>query len=443
MAAMRAHAISMLVCVAACTGGPPEKQAQIGLDAERAVEQAKPEPPTEPAAKIEPPPTPVEPPPTPVEPAVEPTSAQPPARAPAERWRAGAIAAPSLAKPPPTSVLGQLPKAEAIALVLNEQKLELVAAQPSGWRRELVTGTLSHLEFEPATGLLFFYRDRSVWAIDLLEPLAADVVTPPVVELARRPDDGLTLMPGSVHLCFPPAESETYASCWPDEPLPTDVEPVPEYLEVYWADQPTAKWHVPFSYLDIDVNEDGEEHRDISLDMVGAEWLRARADRRQHFQAVRLSVHAFWQAEPMVNPPALAGRCLDPEDCGKSLPLGTSGWEWVVVGSDQGDLFHPYFAVHDPATKRWTKWEQLTAGAAAWVPTSELERRADELGDETYPLFDGGGRVFANPSHEQLCWFRFDNQAEIATGVTCKDAGGSVVGFLSVSTYLGSWCSYC
>lgn len=77
------------------------------------------------------------------------------------------------------------------------------------------------------------------------------------------------------------------------------------------------------------------------------------------------------------------------------------------------------------------------------MTTKELERRVDELGVEVFPLFDGGGRVFAGAASEQLCWFRYDEKTEVATAVTCEKAGGTVVGFLSVRSYLGDWCSYC
>jgi hypothetical protein len=340
--------------------------------------------------------------------------------------------APSRSKAPPTSLLGRLPKAEAVALVVLDDKLELVAAQPSGWRLELATGKLEHVTFEPASGLVFFYRDRSVWAIDLLEPLASEASRPAIVELARSPVKAPSSMPAQVSLCFPHPEYHSEWQCWPEKPLPSDLDSSPEWLEIAWSDEPAATWHVPLEQLDDEEADSQYDH--VSLKMVGREWLRARADRRQHFASVTPSVHSFWDAKAMPGAPAFGERCLDPEHCGKSLPLGTSGWEWVVVGSD---MYHPYFAVYDPAKQRWANWTQLLAGTAAWVPTAELPQGLEGLGEENHPLFDGRGRVFASPSSQQLCWFRFDAQAEVASAVDCEDVGGSVVGFLSVSTELG------
>jgi hypothetical protein len=445
---MRVHAVVVLLaCASACSGRASRDEAQV---------EAKPEQPEqleqEAVAKVEPS-TPSEPTPAEPEPEPEPTptpAAIEPAEAPAietpaaRRWLEGAHATPSRSSPPPNSVLGRLSKADAIALVVSDHKLELVAAGPSGWRLELAAGTFEHVHFEPASGLVFFYRDRSVRAIDLLEPLSAQASSPPVFELARLPADAPAQTPSEVILCFPPPQPRPFWSCLPDEPLPSDVDPVPEYLEINWGDEPSATWHVPLEDIgefdgDEDGDEDAEQYKRVALNMVGSAWLQARADRRQHFEPISGSVHGFYQATPMPGAPALGERCLDAEDCGKSLPLGVSGWEWVVVGSDQGDLFHPFFAVYDPATKRWANWEQLLAGTAQWVPTSGLAARLDELGVEAYPLFDGGGRVFVGSSGEQLCLFAYDKQGKLATAVTCAAVGGYVAGFLSVSTELGAY----
>lgn len=427
---MRKHAVVMsLVCAGACSKQPSTSEAQ--QSEQRVADEAKPELP-EPAKNVEPTPTPgpseaVETPSEPGEPGRELSAA-------AKRWAAGAHATPSRSSPPPTSVLGRLPKAEAVALVVSDRKLELVAAVPSGWRLELAAGALEHVSFEPASGLVIFFREQSVWAMDLLEPLAAEATAPAIVELARLPADPSATTPSEVILCFPPTSVRTIEWCRPEKPLPSDMDPAPEYLAINWDDEPSSTWHVPLEDIDYE-SPDTEQYKNVSLTMVGHEWLRARADRRQHFDSIISSVHGFFTATPMPGAPALAERCLDAEDCGKSLPLGVSGWEWVIVASDQGDLFHPSFAVYDPATQRWANLEQLLASTATWVPTAKLEPALDQLGAEVYPLFDGAGRVFADPSHEQLCWFRMGEQ--VATAVTCEAAGGHVAGFLSVSTQLG------
>jgi hypothetical protein len=348
-----------------------------------------------------------------------------------QRWTAGVHATPSRTAPPPESVLERLPKAEAIALIEGKDKLELVAVAPSGWRLELATGDIDRANFDPATGLVFFLRDQAVWAVDLLEPLA-DGATPPVVELARLPAKAPKHRPSVLILCVPPPEPRPFATCWPNEPLPSDVDPVPEYLAIEWEDKPAAAWYVP-------AEEEDEEYDRVELKLVGGDWLRARADRRPHFHKITGAVHNFYQATPLIGAPKLVDRCEDAEDCGKSVPLGVSGWEWVVVGSERGDLFHVNYAVFDPSRQRWANLEQLVAGTATWVPTSEVEASLDKLAVEAYPLFDGGGRVFAGPSDDRLCWFRYAEANEAASDLSCEDAGGRVAAFLSVPTQLGGF----
>jgi hypothetical protein len=337
-------------------------------------------------------------------------------------------------------VLGQLPQAEAIAVVRGEESLELVAVGPSGWRLEIVHEKVRLVSYEPAGNLVIFYTD-SVWAIDLRDPLPSADAKPQRAELARIPKASLDQTDrnvGDLILCFPSGRPEPAGWwCSPREPLPDDVEPMPEFLSIYWADEPFASWQVPVTTFD----EPGDEYTSLEhleVDMIGGEWLRARADRRQHFSYG--SPHSLYDAIPLAGLPDLGKHCLDAEDCGKSLPLGVSGWEYVIVSSSQGDLFHPEYAVYDPTTQRWTSWKSIIAGTPNWVLSSELEPLVEEMGEEEYVLFDAGGRVFVSPyPDEKLCRFRFDEVSKLATGIDCIAAGGDVVGFLSGTVSLGDY----
>jgi hypothetical protein len=438
--AMRRFASSLLLAsLTACTESPPPTQTRAKPSAQQPA-KVEAETPT----KVEPETPAVPVPAVPVEPVVpvEP----PPPKPPAIRWVEDLPATPSSA-PPPTSVLGSLPKAEAVALVVGEEALELVAVGPCGWRLELVHQKVRHASFEPASSLVIFYSDFSAWAIDLREPLATPDAKPQPVELARIPKDVLDrakASPGQLSLCFPNGQPPPGGwSCSPNEPLPTDVDFMPEYLRIDWGDQPSATWQVPLTLSNEtgESGELGEEHESLEqleVQMLAGEWLRARADRRQHFSAAES--HGLFDATPLAGLPDLGKHCLDAEDCGKSLPLGVSGWEYVIVSSSQGDLFHPEYAVYDPTTQRWTSWKSIIAGTPNWALSSELEPLVEEMGEEEYVLFDAGGRVFVSPYPDQkLCRFRFAEGSQLATGVECIAAGGEVVGFLSGTVSLGDY----
>src|SRR5690606_38979390 len=141
----------------------------------------------------------------------------------------------SRANPPPSSVLGQLPEANAIALVLDEdedQELYLVTVPPSEWRMRIATGRITRVSFEPATGLVLFLRERSIWAVDLLAPHDGEPLAQPVeIELARIPKSAPVGKPSEVILCFPNPPSP-FTSCSPKRPIPNDAVWVPEYLEI-------------------------------------------------------------------------------------------------------------------------------------------------------------------------------------------------------------------
>jgi hypothetical protein len=432
---MRRFASSLLLAsLAACTKSPPPTETRAKPSAEQPAKveaetptKVEPDKPAEPVAT-----KPAEP----VEPAV-PVEPLPP-KPPAIRW-VEEIGSTPVSPPPANSVLGQLPQAEAVALVRSEEALELVAIGPSGWRLELLHEKVDHVSFEPASSLVIFHAD-SVWAIDLREPLATADAKPQKVELARIPKASLEQADhavGELILCFPNGQPEPRGwSCSPSEPLPDDAEPMPEFLSIYWADEPFASWQVPVTKSD-----EGDEYtslEQLEVEMLGGEWLRARADRRQHFSAGQ--AHDLYDAVPLAGLPDLGKHCLDAEDCGKSLPLGVSGWEYVIVSSSQGDLFHPEYAVYDPTTQRWTSWNSIIAGAPNWVASSELEPLVEEMGEEEYVLFDRGGRVFVSPYPDQkLCRFRFDEVSKLATGVDCIAAGGEVVGFVSGTVSLGDY----
>ena len=358
----------------------------------------------------------------------EPESAAP-SSGPAARWLKPIPPTPARAAPDPTSVLGKLPKAEAIALVAVDKGLELVAVGPSGWRLRLVEGTTHAASFEPTTGLVVFIHADTVSAIDLLEPRAEG--QPPVPEpvVLAQLSDKAESVPDALVVCVPKAKG---LSCHPDAPMASDVEPGPHYVAVHWDKEPGVVVHPGYDW------ENDEELDPVDLKLLAGDWLKARADRLAHFSDLDTRIHSYWRAEPLDGvewTDAMRKTCLDAEDCGKSLPLGVSGWEWVVVASDQGDLFHPMFAVYDPATKRWASWTSLLEGKPKWIAHADLAKHVEELADEHYALFDAGGRVFEAGYPDRLCTF----EGSPTSGVRCVEAGGEVRGFLNISIPLGAW----
>lgn len=432
----------LLVCVCACTAPTPPPQPQQ-VDAEPSSEatppnSAKPTEVVEAKPPIEPPPPPVEEPKSPP-PEVAPEEPKPPAT-PAERWSAGVHFVPT--PPAASSVIARLPAARAIALVEGDDALELVAVGPSGWRLELAHGAIREASFDPASGLVIFVKDDSIWAIDLLEPLATPDAPPPAVELAKFPTvptDPPNLRPSDIILCVPPESSAPmrHPTCWPREPDVTDAEPEPEYVSINWANKPNVLWHVILTQFDDD-RETYESLEAVDVKLLAADWLRARNDRRDHFAPGH--DHGLYDATPLAGIPDFSKHCEDAEDCGKSLPLGSSGWEWVVVGSSRGDLYHPLIAVYNPSTKLWTSWESVVESVPKWIPSSELEPVLDEMRGEHYVLFDATGRVFRGSySQKTVCQFRFNDDPHYAMGVDCEPVGGLVKDFVSGTVWLGEW----
>jgi hypothetical protein len=146
-----------------------------------------------------------------------------------------------------------------------------------------------------------------------------------------------------------------------------------------------------------------------------ASWLVQQL----HRQARPLPESSFFSSEKKRH---IAGRkkkdCqVSLEECGAYLPLGARGTELVVVGNAQGDCYHRYCLLYDPAKKLYSTpptGEAWSAAAKIEAPECEVYRFAtDNLTFFTY---------------SQLC----------VPGVPCVHVSGVLLGWRVPGVVVGS-----
>jgi hypothetical protein len=186
---------------------------------------------------------------------------------------------------------------------------------------------------------------------------------------------------------------------------------VPGTMTVHWSKRPTVE------ILGFDEMDSPPHPR-----LVGAAWLAKEFARKSRaVPSAKAPLPGPASKESRVPIPRTVGRCSTPDDCGSSVPFGSTGWTLVVGKEDPGaDCQHYRCLLFNPATKSFGKPPMPTD----WKPAAQKSM----LGDCGLYRFDATGK-----------WFAIDDQV-CAVGGTCSTLGKSaqVVGWLDGENDVGT-----
>jgi hypothetical protein len=153
--------------------------------------------------------------------------------------------------------------------------------------------------------------------------------------------------------------------------------------------------------------------------LVGSAWLASQFDRP--LRSVSLT-----RADPSLTAvshvwvPRKVGTCSDPQDCGRGVPFGNTGWTLVVVSEEQGDCEHFGCVLYAPRTKRFGK----PPLPEKWKPNAQKSM----VGECGLYRFEPEGK-----------WFVVTNQV-CAVGGTCSTLAelARVIGWLDGERDVGT-----
>jgi hypothetical protein len=265
--------------------------------------------------------------------------------------------------PPPTPDLGDPGRQ-----YLVHDEGNIVLRTLAGSTARVLANDAGEVLYDPSLELVWYVRDETLHALDLRTPDFSSV------RIAR----GFTSDMGDLRVEHPNGSASANELC--------DVE-----FSVLRFGKPPV-----FDVIDDNLKTPVFEN---------AEWMVAQLRR----PARKLPESPGFSSDTRRRLPRRKGACsVDPEECGAYVPFGGLGTELVVFGNEQGDCYHRYCLLYDPAKKLYsTPPAGEVSGTAAKLEAPECE---------VY-RFASDGLTFL--TYSQLC----------VPDAPCVDLSGTVLGW--------------